>query len=352
MGNFPIWPEQASTYAQQVDNIQFALISLTVFFTTLVLTLLTFFAVRYRRGSKVSRKNAVDHDIRLELAWSILPLLIGLGMFVWAAIPYASVYKPPDNAEEIYVIGKQWMWHLQHVDTGIRENNELHIPVDRPFKLTLISQDVIHGFYVPEFRIKRDALPGAYNTCWFQPTKTGKFYLFCTEYCGTNHSQMGGWVYVMSPADYAEWVRKKGIGATTTTTVQTPAQQGEAIYKQLACGNCHGEMDTSRAPSLVGLYGRERKFNNGSTHIADRDYIRQAIINPENHLLAGYGQVTTMPSYKDQLDEDGINQLIAYIKSLGSSGSTVTTTSANPRTVPASHSGAPRGSNTTARKQP
>src|SRR5262249_524243 len=146
------------------------------------------------------------------------------------------------------------MWHIQHTDTGIRENNELHIPTGRPFKLTLISQDVIHGFYIPEFRIKRDALPGYYNTCWFEATKPGKYYIFCTEYCGTNHSQMGGWCYVMTPGDYAEWVKQKGRGTPgTLTEVKTPEARGEEIYKQLSCGNCHTNVDTARAPSLVGI---------------------------------------------------------------------------------------------------
>lgn len=315
--NFPFWPEQASTYAEEIDKIAFVLIGLTVFFTVVVLTVLTFFAIRYRRGAKVDRSNPIHTSHVLELSWSIPPLVLGLMVFAWSVIPYASVYNPPKNASEIYVIGKRWMWHLQHADSGIRENGELHIPVNRPTKLTLISQDVIHGFYVPAFRIKRDALPGYYNTCWFQPTKVGKYMLFCTEFCGTNHSQMGGWVYVMSPADYAEWVRTKGRSSgQMEMTMKSPAKRGEALYRQYGCANCHGMTDTSRAPSLVGIYGKPRVLFNGDKVTADRNYLRKAIISPENTLLKGYGIVTTMPSYKD-LSEDDLNQLIAYIQSLG-----------------------------------
>jgi cytochrome c oxidase subunit II len=328
MNNFPVWPEQASTYATQVDNIAYVLIGLTVFFTGAVMLALIFFSLRYRRGAVIDRSNPMHTSHTLELAWSVPPLLIALGVFAWSVVPYASVYNPPKDADEIYVVGKRWMWHLQHADTGIRENNELHIPINRPIKLTLISQDVIHGFSVPEFRVKRDAIPGYYNTCWFQPTKVGKYFLFCTEYCGTNHSQMGGWVYVLSPADYERWEREKGRrSGAVDTALLSPAAEGEGLYRQYGCGNCHGPSDTARAPSLVGLYGRQRTLADGGTVTADRNYIRKAIINPDATLLKGYGTVTRMPSYKD-LSEDDINQLIAYVQSLGS-GSSGTTVAAN-----------------------
>ena len=320
MNNFPLWPEQASTFARDVDNISYVLIGLTVFFTVAVMAALIFFSLRYRRGAVVDRSNPIHSSHTLELAWSVPPLIIALGVFAWSVIPYASVYNPPKDADEVYVVGKRWMWHLQHANSGIRENNELHVPIGRPIKLTLISQDVIHGFYVPEFRVKRDAIPGYYNTCWFEATKVGKYFLFCTEYCGTNHSQMGGWVYVMSPSDYAQWEREKGRkSGAMATAATTPSQQGEALYRQYGCGNCHGATDSSRAPSLVGLYGKNRILTDGKVIPADRNYIRKAIISPENTLLKGYGTVTRMPSYKD-LSEDDINQLIAYIQSLGASG--------------------------------
>jgi cytochrome c oxidase subunit 2 len=314
--NFPFIPEQASTYAVKVDAIVFALTALTVLFTVLVLGFLAFLAIRYRRGSNVDRSHPVHTHHYLELAWSLPPLFLGLGVFVWAVGPYADVYNPPPGAEEIFVIGKRWMWHIQHVN-GIRENNELHVPVDKDFKLTLISQDVIHGFYVPDFRVKRDVMPGKYNTCWFHATKTGKFHLFCTEYCGTNHSQMGGWVYVMTPVEYAAWVKTGGTsGLTATSTVQTPEQEGADLFNQLACGNCHKTEDSIRGPSLEGLYGRPRKLQSGQTVTADDNYLRAVIRKPEDNLLAGYGPL--MPAYTpDQISEEQVHSLIAYIKSLG-----------------------------------
>ncbi len=320
--NFPFWPDQASEFAKEVDNITFALIGLTFLFTGIVATMIIFFSLKYRRGQKVDRSNPVNHSNVLELTWSIIPLILGLIIFAWAVVPYVKVYTPPKNADEIFVVGKQWMWHIQHADTGIRENNELHIPVGRAVKFTLISQDVIHGFSVPAMRVKRDALPGSYNTCWFKPTKAGKYYLFCTEYCGANHSEMGGWVYVQEPAAYAEWVKNgwRKPSDSANLIAKSPADQGYEIFNRKSCGNCHQKENSSKAPSLYGLYGKERKLIDGRKLIADRAYIRQAIINPENNLLQGYGSVTRMPNYSKDLNEDDLNQLIAYIKSLGENG--------------------------------
>lgn len=313
--NFPFLPERASTFADSVDQIGVVLTALTIFFTVLVFTLLGILCVRYRRGSNASRKDRHDHSIVLELGWSIIPLILGLAMYAWAVIPYSKIYNPPANAEEIFVIGKRWMWHIEHTN-GVRENNELHIPIGKPFKLTLISQDVIHGFYVPAFRLKRDVLPGKYNTVWFEATEPGKYHLFCTEYCGTNHSEMGGWVYVMKPADYQAWL-KTGAAGDNYTPPQSPAEHGAELFTQLACGNCHGTVDSVRAPSLLGLVGRKRNLLNGQTVVADDNYIRNAICKPEDNLLQGYGSVSTMPSYtEDQITEEQVHDLVAYIKSL------------------------------------
>jgi cytochrome c oxidase subunit 2 len=203
-------PEAASEFANQVDTLYAVLWLLTIFFTVLVLTLITVFAIRYRRGSLADRSRPVDHDLRIELVWSVIPLVLGLGIFAWAAKLYANVYgEAPKNSKEVYVIGKQWMWHLQHMN-GIRENNELHVPIGTPIKLTMISQDVIHSFFLPSMRVKRDVLPGRYTTVWFEPNRIGKYRLECTEYCGTQHSLMGGWIYVMSKADFAKWYATGG----------------------------------------------------------------------------------------------------------------------------------------------
>ena len=318
--NFPFLPERASTFSDQIDALGLLLTVLTIFFTALVFALLLFFAVRYRRGSKVDRSKPQHHNLAMELTWSIIPLVLGLGVFFLAMIPYTQIYNPPANAEEIFVIGKRWMWHLEHTN-GIRENNELHVPIGRPFKLTMISQDVIHGFYVPAFRIKRDALPGRYNTVWFEATRPGRYHLFCTEYCGTNHSQMGGWVYVMTPADYATWLKTGSQGAISKN-IETAAEQGRELFTTLACSNCHGNQDSVRAPTLAGIYNRPRKLLSGQIVNADDEYLRGAIRKPEDHLLEGYGQVTTMPAYKeDQLTEEQVHNLIVYIKSLGGAAS-------------------------------
>lgn len=315
--NFPVAPEQASTFAVDMDNIFYALCGLTFFFTALVLSLMLFFAVRYRKGSKYSRKGAVDEHILLELSWSVLPLFIAIGMFVWAARPFTDVYRPPTDAKEVFVIGKRWMFHLQHAN-GIRENNELHIPVGKAVKLTMISQDVIHGFFVPAFRIKRDILPGRYNTVWFQPTRPGRYHLFCTEYCGTNHSEMGGWIYVMDPVDYQQWVDTGGT--RDTQEHETLTSQGESLYTTLACGNCHASVNNVHGPTLYGLYGKLRQFKDGTSAIADDNYLRTSIVNPNAQVVAGYQNI--MPAYpvgaeQGQLTEEQVLSLVAYIKTLG-----------------------------------
>lgn len=330
--NFPIVPIQASNFAVEVDNIFLALTGLTFFFTILVLSLLLFLAVRYRRGSKYSRKGAPDEHLVLELSWSIGPLIIAIGMFLWAAKPFAEVYSPPANAEEVFVIGKRWMWHLQHTN-GIRENNELHVPLGKAIKLTMISQDVIHGFYVPAFRMKRDVLPGRYNTVWFQPTRPGRYHLFCSEYCGTNHSEMTGWVYVMEPSDYQEW--EASGGTRSTQQIETPAMAGESLYNTLGCGNCHGEVNNVHGPSLYGIAGKLRQFEDGTSAIADDNYLRRAIINPNAQVVKGYQNI--MPAYsvgsdqakqtgEKQLSEEEVLSLVAYIKTLGSASNSAPST--------------------------
>ncbi len=314
--NFPFLPTRASTFAVEVDQIMLVITLLALFFTLLVYFLVVFFAIRYRRGSRADRSNPLHHSIALELTWSIIPLILALGIFAWTVVPFSKIYNPPKNAEEIFVIGKRWMWHIQHTN-GIRENNELHITTGKPYKITLISQDVIHGFFIPDFRIKRDALPGRYNTVWFQATRPGKYHLFCSEYCGTNHSEMAGWVYVMPPAQYSQWLKTGAQGAAVDVP-QTPQQSGAQLFTQLSCGNCHTNEDSVRAPSLVGLYGRQRTMLSGSKQIADDEYLRGAIRRPQDHLLQGYGQVSTMPAYTEvQLTEDQIHDLIVYVKSLG-----------------------------------
>ncbi len=318
---FPFLPQQASTFAGEIDILYFTLWGLTILFTTIVAALIFIFVIRYRRGSNVSRANLVHTSHSLELAWSIIPLILGLIIFAWGAKLYADVYKVPENAKEIYVIGKQWMWHLQH-SNGIRENNELHVPTGQPIKLTMISQDTIHSFFVPDFRIKRDVLPGRYTTVWFQATKPGKYHLFCAEYCGMQHSLMGGFVYVMEPGDFEKWQNSNGLrpgDATMNTPVarQSLAEQGAELYQSVGCANCHAAQDNRRGPSLYAIYGKKRQMVDGRTFVADREYLRESILKPGEKITAGYENI--MPVYDNQLREDQINAIIAYIQSLGTS---------------------------------
>lgn len=313
MNNFPIAPPAASTHAAGVDALFFVLIALALVFTGIVAGMIFFLAYRYRRGNKVDRSRPPSHSTFLEVTWSVIPLILGLGVFVWGAKLFANVYTPPADAMEITAIGKQWMWHLQHAN-GVRENNELHVPVGKPVKLTMISQDVIHSFFVPAFRIKRDVIPGRYSTVWFEPTKPGRYYLFCAEYCGTAHSEMGGYITVMEPAEFQQWLSDNSNGTKVATTQKTMVEAGKEIYEQLNCGSCHGLVDGPKGPTLVNIYNTQRKLTTGKYAKADDAYLRESILNPNLQITAGYEGV--MPVYNNQLTEDKVLQLIAYIKTL------------------------------------
>jgi cytochrome c oxidase subunit II len=263
--------------------------------------------LKYRRKAPGEEGTETHTPMSLELTWTIIPSLICVVLFVWSSSLYVRNGRPPVASTEIFVIGKQWMWHLQHPE-GPREINELHVPVGVPVKLTMTSQDVIHDFYIPAFRVKKDVLPGRYSSIWFQPTETGTFHLFCAQYCGTNHSEMIGWVYVMSPTDYATWL----AGGEKTESM---AQQGGRLFSQFGCGDCHAGDTANRGPSLAGMYGRPEKTSTGETRVMDETMIRQAIYNPGSVRVPGYQAI--MPTYAGQIDEEQMLQLIAYVKSLG-----------------------------------
>jgi cytochrome c oxidase subunit II len=326
--DIPVHPVQASDFAGEVDALYFVLWGLTILFTLIVAAMVTVFCLRYRKGTKVDRSNPPSHNGALELAWSVIPLFLALIVFVWGARLYADAYKVPDNAIQAYVIGKQWMWHIQHPN-GRRENNELHVPVGRAVKLTMISQDVIHSFFIPAFRLKRDVLPGTYTNMWFRATRPGKYHLFCAEYCGTQHSNMIGSVYVMEEEAFQKWLEqpyeKSGVDEQPTRTL-TLAEEGKEIWETNQCGNCHANESQRRGPSLVGIYGKPRQLEGGAIVTADDAYLREAIINPNKRLTAGYAPL--MPEYS-QLKEDQILKLIAYIKSLGAPDKAVTGGKAN-----------------------
>jgi cytochrome c oxidase subunit 2 len=308
---YPMTPPSASNFATQNDAIFYTLCGLTLFFTVLVCFFIIFFCVRYKVGSKADRSRPVYEDLRLELTWTFIPLGMALVMFFFGAKLYVDMKTPPKDAEDIFVIGKQWMWHIEHRN-GVRENNVLHVAIGKPVKLTMISQDVIHAFYIPAFRVQWMVVPGRYTSIWFTPTQIGEYHLFCNMYCGTQHSEMGGKVVVLSQADYARWLANSG----ETTVPMTMEQAGARIYHHVGCDNCHGDVDSPRAPSLLGIYNQAQKFADQPPHKADDASVREAILRPYDHLVAGYGP--TMPAYQGQLSEADVIELTSFIKSMGS----------------------------------
>jgi cytochrome c oxidase subunit 2 len=325
----PLVPDSASTFSWQVDALYFYLSGVTLFFTLLISGMLIFFIIRYRRRTPYEIPRPIAGSHKLETLWTVIPFLIAMTMFGWGARIYFEQYKPPANAVEVYVVGKQWMWKLQHA-TGQREINQLHVPVGRKIKLIMTSEDVIHDFFVPAFRTKADVVPGRYTTLWFEPTKTGTYHLFCAEYCGMNHSGMTGSVIVMEPREFDNWLS----GNTGSTT---PASAGQQLYQTLGCASCHGANgEGGRGPTLAGAFGKVTPLQSGESVRVDEAYIRESILNPQAKLVAGFGPI--MPTFQGQVSEDQLVQLVAYIKSLQAGGQTTPTTAASPApaAVPAS----------------
>ncbi|HYE12930.1 MAG TPA: cytochrome c oxidase subunit II [Pyrinomonadaceae bacterium] len=306
----PFAPEQASTFAPEVDALYAYLWAITIFFSTLITAAIIFFAIKYRRRQPGELPRPRAGSLVLELTWTVIPLLIAMTIFVWATSLYFKVYRAPKEAMEIYVVGKQWMWKFQHA-TGQREINELHVPVGSRVKLTMTTEDVIHSLYVPAFRVKMDVVPGRYTQTWFEATKAGRYYLFCAEYCGTNHSGMGGFVEVMEPAAYQQWL----AGGTGS---ESAAAQGQKLFQDRGCASCHNvdpQGQQGRGPTLYGLFGRQQEIQGGQSVTVNEDYVRESILNPQAKLAAGFQPI--MPTYAGQLSEEQVLQLIAYIRSLG-----------------------------------
>jgi cytochrome c oxidase subunit 2 len=301
-----LFPEQASTISAGVDHLLYFLLAVATFFTVAIFLAIFYFAIRYRRRSDAELPQPIHGVLSLEIAWSVIPLGLAMVMFTWGASIYFQESRPPDNALPIYVVGKQWMWKLQHME-GQREINELHVPVGRPIRLTMTSEDAIHSFFVPAFRVKQDVVPGRYSTLWFTATKPGKYHLFCAEYCGTRHSGMIGWIYVMEPREYQSWLAGGAPGGTL-------AENGEKLFQDLACANCHKADGSARCPSLVNLFGGTVRLADGSTVKADEAYLRESILQPGAKVVAGYQPV--MPAFQGLVTEEGVLQLIEYIKSL------------------------------------
>ncbi|HWP46711.1 MAG TPA: cytochrome c oxidase subunit II [Candidatus Limnocylindrales bacterium] len=358
MKQLPLFPEQASTIAGRVDALFYFLLIITGFLSLLVVLLIIYFAIKYHRRSEAERPRPVEGSLPLEILWTVFTFGLFMVMFFWGASIYSTLAHPPEDALDIYVIGKQWMWKFQH-SGGQREINELHIPVDRPIKLIMSSQDVIHDVFVPAFRVKGDVIPGRYTTLWFQATKPGTYHLFCAEYCGTQHSGMIGRVIVMEPAQYQAWLSGNVIqqaGALTPSPVMTGeaptsgtpqgstspagvttgmapgsaaplaeapgtgaaegslASAGEKLFRDLGCITCHRLGTQGRGPNLVGIFGKSIALQNGETVVADENYLRESILHPQAKIVAGFQPI--MPPYEGRLSEEELIQLIAYIKSL------------------------------------
>jgi cytochrome c oxidase subunit 2 len=327
----PLFPVQASTMAGRVDALYLFLILVSVFFGVLIATLVVSFAIRFRRRSPDERPRPIHGSTALEIAWTLVPLGIVMVVFLWGADLFFAMARVPPASMDVYVVGKRWMWKTQHM-AGQREINELHVPVGVPVKLTLTSEDVIHSFFVPAFRMKKDVVPGRYVTTWFQATRTGTYHLFCAEYCGTKHSGMIGTVTVMEPAAFQAWLS----GGATGTSL---AAAGEKLFQDLACITCHRADSEGRGPKLEGMFGHPVSLANGERVMADEAYVRESIVNPAVKVVAGYQPV--MPTYQGLVSEESLMQLVAYIQSLGGPA-TAGPAAAMASPAPASPAAAPR----------
>src|SRR6202522_1346520 len=305
MTNFALFPPEASKIAPQMDALYFFMVLVSLVGLTIVILLITSFSILY---SKERHPVAVqiEGSTLLEATWTIIPLGLFLMMFVWGALIYFRIYDPPANAMNIYVVGKQWMWKAEHPG-GQHEINALHVPMGRPVQLTMISQDVFHSFSIPDFRVKREVIPGRYTTVWFNATDPGTYHIFCTQYCGTQHSGMIGEVTVLTPDDYQKWLAQSTSGMSL-------AQNGERLFASMGCNACHSGSAAARGPNLAGGYGSKLPLSSGAQVLVNDAYLRDAILNPSQHITAGYAPI--MPTYQGQISEDGLIDLVEYIKNM------------------------------------
>ncbi len=323
-----LFPREASTIAPYMDALYVFLVGMTITGLLLVGAILVTFSIRYRK-SVHPVATQVEGSTLLEATWTIIPLAIFLITFVWGALLYFRIYNPPVNSMNIYIVGKQWMWKAEHPG-GQHEINALHVPTGQPVQLTMISQDVFHSFSIPEFRIKREVIPGRYSTVWFQATTPGDYHLFCTQYCGTKHSAMIGTITALSPDDYKKWTQ----GSTSGTSL---AQNGERLFASMGCNSCHSGNAAARGPNLAGVYGSRLQLTNGSQVLVNEAYLRDSILNPSQHVTAGYAPI--MPTYQGQISEDGLIDLIEYLKTLNTNyrvQQTLTTSQSDQAAPPAS----------------
>ena len=302
----PLFPPSASTVASDVDYLYFFILAVSVFFAVGVSVAVVGFAIKYRRKHPAEIGADIHGSLTLELIWTFIPFVLAMVMFVWGAQVFFTLSKPPADAMEIFIVGKQWMWKAQHPD-GMREINSLHVPIGRPVRLTMGSEDVIHDFAIPAFRVKMDVVPGKLTTMWFTATKVGEYHLFCAEYCGTKHSGMIGTITAMEPQDYEAWLAG---GRSTGSAVQN----GERLFSELACSTCHKPDSTGRGPWLGGVFGSTVTLNDGRKVVADENYLRESVMSPQAKVVQGFQPI--MPTFQGMVSEENLLQLIAYVKTL------------------------------------
>ncbi len=316
-----LFPREASTIAPYTDALYFFLVAISLFGIVLVGALLIGFSVRYR-AERNPVATHIEGSTLLEATWTIIPLALFLIVFVWGALLYFRIYTPPVNSMNVYIVGKQWMWKAEHPG-GQHEINALHVPVGRPVQLTMISQDVFHSFSIPDYRVKREVIPGRYSTVWFEATEPGVYHLFCTQYCGTLHAGMIGQITALKPDDYEKWTRESTSGMSL-------AQNGERLFASLGCISCHSGNAAARGPNLAGVYGSRVQQADGTQVLVNDAYLRDTILNPSQHVVAGYAPI--MPTYQGQVSEDGLIDLVEYIKNLNTNyriQQTLTTSQSN-----------------------
>ena len=301
---FHLLPVDAAVSAGRLDDLALCVLLLTGAVALAVLVVMTGFSIRYRAGSNADRTHVPRKGLPVEIAWTVIPLLLFLGIYAWGAVDYVKLYRAPDNAMSVFVVAKQWMWEAEHKN-GRREIGQLHVPLGRPVRLVMTSQDVIHSFFVPDFRVKQDVVPGRYTSIVFTPSRAGEYRLYCAEYCGTEHSRMLGRVVVMQPAAFAQWLqagpRQPGMAA-----------RGYQLYRRYGCSGCHDPGSSVHAPDLTGLLGRRVHLADGRALTADEPYIRDSILQPAKDVVAGYTPI--MPSFAGQIGEEDILDIIEYIR--------------------------------------
>jgi cytochrome c oxidase subunit 2 len=309
---FHLLPADGAASATRLDSLALCLLLLTGAVALGVMAMTIVFCVRYRAASKADRSHVPSKGRFIEIAWAVIPLLLFLFLYAWGAVDYAALYRPEPAATPVFVVAKQWMWKAEHRN-GRREVGQLHLPLGRPVRLVITSQDVIHSFFVPAFRIKQDAVPGRYTAIGFTPSKAGEYQLFCAEYCGTEHAMMTGKIVVLPPAEYARWLaegpRQPGMAA-----------RGFALFRQYGCSGCHGAGSSVHAPDLTNLLGRRVHLQDGRELLADEAYVRDSILEPRKDVVAGYEPI--MPSFAGQIGEEDVLAIIEYIRESGHDPST------------------------------